>query len=176
MSRYKKQQQPETTSKKASATQRAPVKSDTAPHTRINSGQLIEQQRAQYALKAVNQAIHHSEDEHAYKHTELKAYIRRFPGMVQMNGFGQAVAFYYSKRATSKAYGAVYTIVEEWLCGPDQVYSSYLHDGPHPLLTAITSEDQNSYRAAQAETQALMLWIKKFADALILNPDQANTD
>ncbi|MEH6577391.1 MAG: type III-B CRISPR module-associated protein Cmr5 [Amphritea sp.] len=140
-----------------------------------SAGQLAEQKRAQYALQAVEHGIQASQNEAEYKHSELKAYIRRLPGMIQMNGFGQALAFFYAKRQSSKAYGAVYQIVENWLCKEGQVYAD-TSGSEHRLLTAITSQDQNSYRQAQAETQALMLWVKKFAEALILKEPETHND
>jgi CRISPR-associated protein Cmr5 len=176
MSKYKKNKQPEAPRAKTPEPQKVPAFTNPVPTAAGNARQLIEQKRAQYALLAINDAILQSKDGTAYQLTELKAYIRRFPGMVQMNGFGQAVAFYYSKRNSSQAYGAVYQLVEKWLCSSGQIYSTQQYNGPHALLTAITSKDQNSYRAAQAETQALMLWVKKFADALILSPAEINTD
>ena len=142
----------------------------TESRERPSAGQLAEQSRANYALAALEKAIENSDGERVYKHSELKSYIRRLPGMIQINGFGQAVAFYYSKRESSKAYGAVYKIIENWLCRDGQIYANAA-SGEHRLLKAITSNDQLVYRRAQAETQALMRWLKTFAEALIIKGD-----
>ncbi|WP_404296457.1 type III-B CRISPR module-associated protein Cmr5 [Halomonas sp.] len=132
---------------------------------------LIEQARAAHALKWIQQAngaIKQSE------RSELKSFTRRLPGMIQVNGFGQAVAFYYAKQGKSEAYRSVYSLVESWLCGPHAhesvtgtpLFAAYAEQAP-ALLTAITNEDQHRYRLAQAETQALLRWAKKFAEALV---------
>ena len=126
--------------------------------------QLIEQQRAQFALHAIESALNTPESQ-IYKHKEVKSYARRLPAMIQSNGFGQAMAFYYSKRDKFHAYGRIYTLVEDWLCGQGQVYAN-VQENPR-LLKAITQHDQMAYRRAQAETLALMIWVKKFAEALI---------
>lgn len=151
-----------------------------------HDGQLAEQKRAQYALKTLKEALANSSDESDFRHSELKAYVRRLPSMIQINGFGQAMAFYYAKssmsgktrnnadndkKAADNAYGVVYRLVENWLCQGDQVYAE-TPSGMHPLLTAITENDQQRYRAAQAETHALMRWVKKFAEALIVKNDE----
>lgn len=142
----------------------------TSPH------QLVEQARAAHALAWIQKA----QANRQVDQQKLKSYTRRLPGMIQVNGFGQAMAFYYAKGSKenqdsdSIAYGTVHDLVKAWLCGPHDhehttgtpLYAA--HAKAHPaLLTAITSEDQQSYRRAQAETQALLRWAKKFAEALL---------
>ncbi|WP_006786748.1 type III-B CRISPR module-associated protein Cmr5 [Thiorhodospira sibirica] len=131
---------------------------------------LIEQQRAEFALRAIENALAMPENSH-YQHKELKSYARRLPAMIQSNGFGQAMAFYYSKREKFHAYGMIYQMVEDWLCRSGQVYAG-TNEAPR-LLKAITQHDQMMYRRAQAETLALMIWVKKFAEALISADDAA---
>jgi len=127
----------------------------------------IEQQRASFALQAIEQALAMPETGH-YQHKEVKSYVRRLPAMIQSNGFGQALAFYYAKRENYAAYGVVYQMIEDWLCQSGQVYATTQGAvSPPRLLRAIVSSDQVAYRRAQAETMALLLWLKKFAEALI---------
>lgn len=135
--------------------------------------QLLEQQRAEFALKQIKAAIERPE-EGKYKHSQVKSFSRRFPGMVQANGFGQAVAFFYSKRSDYPAYGVIYQLVEDWLCQREQVYAAFVGAQSPRLLTAITQSDQNAYRRATAETQAMMIWVKKFAEGLILKDEEAD--
>ncbi|EKO3893599.1 type III-B CRISPR module-associated protein Cmr5 [Vibrio metschnikovii] len=133
--------------------------------------QLLEQKRAEFALNQIKAALELPEDG-KYKHSQVKSFCRRFPGMVQSNGFGQAVAFFYSKRNDYPAYGTIYTLVEKWLCRDGQVYGAFNDAAEPKLLTAITQSDQNAYRQASAETQALMIWVKKFAEGLILKEEE----
>lgn len=161
MGRYKKQQQ-------AKQKTRTDVKKVTEP-----APQLLEQKRAEFALDQIKAAVARPE-EGKYKHSQVKSFCRRFPGMVQSNGFGQAVAFFYAKRNDYPAYGTLYTLVETWLCREGQVYAAFNDVAAPKLLTAITQSDQYAYRQATAETQALMVWVKKFAEGLILNDEEGH--
>lgn len=136
---------------------------------------LIEQQRAAFALQRIVDAVDRKEGG-KYKHSQVKSFSRRFPSMVQANGFGQAVAFFYSKRNDHEAYGVIYQLVEDWLTSEGQVYAQ-AKDAPAPrLLHAITQGDQQAYRLATAETQALMIWVKKFAQGLIQGEEDSGND
>lgn len=130
---------------------------------------LIEQQRAEFALRAVEQALQRPESER-YQHKELRSYARTLPAMIQSNGFGQTMAFFYAKREKFESYGLLYKMVEDWLYQPGNVYANGPQDAPR-LLRAITTHDQMHYRRAQAETMALMIWVKKFAEAFIVADD-----
>lgn len=156
-----------------------------------NPHQLIEQARASHALAWIQEAMAakgvKQSDLKRYK-SDLKSFTRGLPAMIQMNGFGQAMAFYYAKRGKSAAYQAVYDLVETWLCGPHArqqttgapIYAADIQGQtqnqaqPPLLLTAITQHNQQRYRHAQAETQALLRWARKFAEALIKK--DASTD
>lgn len=154
-----------------------------APSARAgNDMRLIEQRRAEFALQRLEDALAVPEVG-KYKHSQLKSFLRRLPAMIQMNGFGQAVAFYYAKRTSYEAYGVVYKLLEDWLCADGQVYAaatgieSLLHPQATPhLLHALTAGDQQAYRRAEAEAQALLAWAKKFAEALILRDDVMGED
>ena len=132
-----------------------------------NSAKLMAQQRADFALKAVQAAIANP----SIESKEFKSQVRRLPGMLQVNGFGQAMAFYYAKGKSGNlpACGEVYALLERWLCeeSPHSPYRGVDASEPR-LLTAITSADQQAYRQAQAETQALLQWVKRFCEGLIV--------
>lgn len=143
---------------------------------------LIEQRRASFALARLEQALDKPEAG-KYRHSQLKSFLRRLPAMIQMNGFGQALAFYYAKRTTYEAYGVVYKLLEDWLCAEGQVYADaagevaagLMPEQPH-LLYVVTSHSQQEYRLAEAEAQALLGWAKKFAEALVLKPETQEED
>ncbi len=111
---------------------------------------LIEQKRATYALSRVQE---NKEKE------GFRSYARQFPATIQANGLGQAVAFYRS-RGNGDTHEILYSILSDWLCGEGQVYHGY-----KDLLDAITQSDMLRYRRAQAEAQALLIWVKRFAEA-----------
>jgi len=129
--------------------------------------QLIEQARARYALQWLQESLR----KEGLKGSELKSYTRRLPAMIRINGFGQAVAFYRARATKSAAYKAVYQLVEDWLCGKDQANPRPIYSQGQDLMTEITRCDQERYRLAQAETQALMQWAKKFVEAMIVEDD-----
>jgi len=115
--------------------------------------QTIQQQRAQFALRCVQDAVNNSE----INKSEYKSYVSALPAMIHMNGLGQAAAFYKSKCDTHEI---IYKLLSDWLTQANQPYA-----GESDLIAAITSNDMHSYRLAQAEAQALMNWVKKFAKA-----------
>ncbi len=125
--------------------------------------QTLQQQRAAHALQCVKAYA----DTHTDKkeHSEYKSYAAALPAMIHMNGLGQAAAFFKSKGGTHQA---LYTLLSDWLCAKDKPFSTY-----DDLLVGITHADMQTYRLAQAEAQALMDWVKKFAKAY-LRKDKEN--
>lgn len=124
--------------------------------------QTIQQQRAKYALEQVEAALRRNVGKKEYK-KEYKSYASGLPAMIHMNGLGQAAAFFKSKGGT---HGELYTLLSGWLCQTGQPYA-----GCDNLLTGITTKDMHAYRLAQAEAQALMDWVKKFAKAFMTDGD-----
>jgi CRISPR-associated protein Cmr5 len=116
--------------------------------------QTIQQQRAKFALKRVQEAANKLTEK---EQKEYKSYASALPAMIHINGLGQAAAFYKSKGDTHKW---LYDLLSEWLIKPNQPYAAY-----DDLIVGITEADMHHYRLAQAEAQALMDWVKKFAKA-----------
>lgn len=116
--------------------------------------QTIQQERAKYALEKVQQSI-----ENGINQKEYKSYASGLPAMIHMNGLGQAAAFYRSKGGTHKV---LYDLLSGWLTGEQQPFHAY-----EDLLEGITNSDMATYQLAQAEAQALMDWVKKFAKAFM---------
>lgn len=119
--------------------------------------QSIQQARARYALEQVETAEKALADQS--QHNEYISYAAALPAMIHMNGLGQAAAFY---RAKGGRHMDLYRLLSNWLCGNGKPYSEY-----SDLIKAITNEksDMQQYKLAQAEAQALMDWVKKFAKA-----------
>jgi CRISPR-associated protein Cmr5 len=122
--------------------------------------QTIQQQRAKYALDCVQEA---AKDKAIHK--EYKSYASNLPAMIHMNGLGQAAAFFKSKSDTHRK---LYDLLSDWLCCHNQPYA-----GCANLLEGITTKDMHHYRLAQAEAQALMDWVKKFAKAFMITEEDA---
>ncbi|MBU0500422.1 MAG: type III-B CRISPR module-associated protein Cmr5 [Gammaproteobacteria bacterium] len=136
------------------AQQPAPITVGSAPPPPVSvvSPQTLQQQRAGYALKKVRKAIEDGIDQ-----KEFKSYASAFPAMIQMNGLGQAAAFYFSQGETHRK---LYEILSGWLIKTGQPYT-----GKANLLAGITQEDMHRYRIAQAEALLLLDWVKRFAKA-----------
>lgn len=138
--------------------------------------QTIQQKRAKYALEKVQNAS----DNPNIRHKEFKSYASSLPAMIHMNGLGQAAAFFRSKGNSSPEHAALYNILSNWLCSHDndpqvqQEMPVQPYSGCANLLDGITSRNMQTYRLAQAEAQALMDWVKKFAKAFMTKDDDDN--
>lgn len=122
--------------------------------------QTMQQKRAKYALEQVEAA-----EQNKISRKEYKSYASSLPAMIQVNGLGQAAAFYRSKGADNnekgKAYMALYDLLSGWLSKTGQPYEGL------DLLAGITKKNMHAYQLAQAEALALLNWVKKFAKAFM---------
>ena len=132
-----------------------PASVRTVPSTDRVGMQTLQQQRARYALEAVQTAIANEQ----VNKKEFRSYASSFPAMIQMNGLGQAAAFYFSQGGT---YKALYDILSGWLVCSAQPYGN-----DSDLLAGITRRDMTTYRVTQAESLLLLDWVKKFAKAYV---------
>ncbi|MCY0885311.1 MAG: type III-B CRISPR module-associated protein Cmr5 [Firmicutes bacterium] len=138
----------------------------------------LAQRRARWALEQV-QAV----QDLAYA-GEFKAHAAELPALIHMAGLGQTAAFYAAKAGPARslgggnpdakaggreqAYGRLYQALSGWLTGPGMPLG-----GRKDLLEGITAVDQERYRWAQAEAQALAVWIARLAKALIAKEAEA---
>lgn len=120
---------------------------------RAHDMQTIQQQRANFALTQVVSASNAS----SVNAKEYKSYAAGLPAMIHSSGLGQAAAFYKAKGGEHRR---LYDLLSNWLTQEGQPYA-----GNTDLLEGITQQDMHSYRLAQAESQALMDWVKRFSSA-----------
>lgn len=134
--------------------------------------QTMQQKRAKFALDAVlRESTHHQVSQK--DKDEYKSYAHALPAMIHMNGLGQAAAFYKAKGGT---HAKLYKLLSDWLTQDDQPYKKpHNHDGRWDLLNGITQNNMHDYRLAQAEAQALMDWVEKFASAYMVADSGATT-
>lgn len=109
--------------------------------------QLVEQQRAKFALDWVKKNRHSA---------ELEAAVSGLPAMILMNGLGQASA--YAKSQNKAHWTALYRALSDWLCKRENIGAIYA--GKQDLMAAITQGSQQDYRAAQTEALAFLQWLK----------------
>lgn len=122
--------------------------------------QTIQQQRAEFALEKVEGFLRGNSNGKEQK--EYKSYASSLPSMIHNNGLGQAAAFYKSKGGRHED---LYKLLSEWLKKEGQPFQG------KELLKGITTSNMETYQRAQAEAQALIIWVKQFSKALIVGDD-----
>ena len=132
----------------------------------------IQQERAHYALEYVAR-VRQANPLSVQK--RFKAYSNALPAMVQMNGLGQALAFAYQKgnngtNDEARGWKLLFDLLDAWLLQHRTIWGKGIQGH---VLQALTQGTQAQYQLAQAETQALMSWVKDFARAEISGePDE----
>lgn len=123
--------------------------------------QSLDQRRAKHALERIK-----TRQVDGTKQADYLSYVKALPATILQNGLGQAMSTLLAaaKGKEKDSHYCLYQDVQSWLCGDDE-------DAPFPnkgdLLEAITSNDQQHYLKAQAEAQAYLVWLKKFAAAFL---------
>lgn len=124
--------------------------------------QSLDQRRAKHALDCTKKR----QKDGKKQQSDYLNYVKALPATILQNGLGQAMATLLSaaKGKENDPHYRLYQDVQSWLCGGDK-------ESPFPkqtdLLEEITSNGQQDYLKAQAEAQAYLIWLKKFAAALL---------
>ena len=123
------------------------------------------QKRAAYALQEV---LHNN----CNNQKEYKAFCAGAPAVILQNGFGQALAFWYSKGKGNQTdkHQVLLDIIMKWLCRQNgDVKNEFIRpcQTTKEMITALSGMSQQEYLAAQAETLALLEWVKRYANALL---------
>jgi CRISPR-associated protein Cmr5 len=116
-----------------------------------------QQERAKQALQEIQAALETIKNDKKLDSGNLKSYANAFPAMIQMNGIGQAAAYYYMK---GKEHRILYELLSQWLIAAGKPYANCKN-----LLEGITDCNMHTYRIAQAEALVFLDWVKKFANA-----------
>ncbi|WP_270165789.1 type III-B CRISPR module-associated protein Cmr5 [Paenibacillus sp. SYP-B4298] len=123
--------------------------------------QQIEGGRASFAFQQTKSAVNELK-----KLDDIKlysSYLKRLPSMIQVNGLGQAMAFYYSKQkkdGKGKPYMLIYRTIHEWLLKkhPEIIRNE--------LIESVVDLSSESYRMVTTETMALLGWMQRFATGM----------
>lgn len=118
---------------------------------------LVESGRAKFAYDAVEYLM----KEHNATQEEVRSYIKRLPLMIQTNGLGQALAFYYSKE---KEHRDIYNQIAKWF-SPTEKHTFITID--EELIYAISQMNRRTYRVVTAEVIELLNWMRRFADGFL---------
>lgn len=126
------------------------------------------QKRAAFALEEVlkNQC----KDQKYQK--DFKTFCSGAPSVILQNGFGQALAFWFSKRKGNgeDKHQVLLDIIQRWLCLKNGDIQNEFITGcqsAQEMVMALSSMNQEAYLAAQKETLALLEWVKRYANALL---------
>lgn len=128
----------------------------------------VEQHRAKYALGRIQHVQGFTENDDKAKFATL---VRKLPTMILNNGLGQALAFLLAdNEGKDKPSGGLYKYIESWLSGPpDQDHPVRVYRTGNPsLIDQLMAGNRTQYLQAQQEALALLVWMKKFADAYLL--------
>ena len=173
------------------AKEKAVLAQQTQAHTRMAAqaaaprpaqpaaGISLVQVRAQNALSAVQRLAALPEAPGAYGN--YVAYVKALPVNIRSLGLGQALAFLLSKAASEKKppanellatpHGLLYGHVTAWLVGR-RIYEGDI--SPGNFMASLVDGDQERYLRAQIEAMAYLDWLKKFAVALLEQPNESD--
>lgn len=125
----------------------------------------IEQGRATYALSCAKEGKNLKDLDKEYK-----AYVRKIPTLIQVNGLGATLAFVKSKSKEEKdkkgyVYKIIYKQIAEWLQYKGLLLSEKDHE--EDLLEKVVELNSPTYRVVTGEVLALFKWLSRFAEGLI---------
>lgn len=121
------------------------------------------QKRAEFALNKVLE-ITKNLDEKGKK--DFKSFSAGAPSMILQNGYGQALAFWLSKK-TAKHLN-LFDIVMNWLSydnNKDVKNAFAAKKDRKEFIKELSEMKQSKYLTAQKESLALLEWVKRFANA-----------
>lgn len=121
----------------------------------------LEQGRAEYAFDEVRNAIETLGQDGA---KEYKAYVKKMPMYIKVNGLGPALVFAQAKGHNNNAWNSLYRHIEEWLL---QDFKQIISFQPGELVGKLTQVESSRYRATTMEVLVLLTWLRRFADGLI---------
>ena len=131
-----------------------------------NKGEIkgIEQGRAEFAYKCA------SKGNAINKKKEYKAYVKKVPALIKMNGLGATFAFIKSKSSDDEnkagyAYALIYKQTAQWLKKDEKKLLDIGDEGK--LIEYIISLESPEYRAVTNEVLAFFNWLRRFAEGLI---------
>ncbi|TQE88533.1 type III-B CRISPR module-associated protein Cmr5 [Ureibacillus terrenus] len=118
----------------------------------------IEGGRASFAFSEVKKFVE-THREHA---KDYRSYVKKMPAMIQVNGLGQTLAFYYSKK-NKKAYYEIYQTITSWL---KKEFPQFFTK-EQTLVEVVINLDSSDYRMFTIEVMALLNWMRKFVDGMV---------
>ncbi|MHB1665137.1 MAG: type III-B CRISPR module-associated protein Cmr5 [bacterium] len=120
------------------------------------------QERSQFALdKVIKNQSKISKD--------VKSFTAGAPTVILQNGFGQAMAFWLSKKKDSESgykYEFVLESIKKWLIDKKFIDSDKNYED---FILKLSTMNQKEYLSAQKEALLLLEWIKRYASAFCID-------
>lgn len=125
----------------------------------------IENGRARYAFETVSRFVEKNNQQEK-KLKEYRAYVKKLPAMIQVNGLGQTLAF--CTAAKSEVYRELNRQIHDWVKQkqPD-LLDRFRENMDMKLVQIVVSMNSNEYRIISNEVLALLSWMRRFADGMI---------
>ncbi len=135
--------------------------------------QTLDQRRAERALRDVD-SVNKLDDKLKEKYSN---WARKTPANVQSSGLGQILAFLLAKagpeggrdghKPEKRAARMLYQHISAWVMGEVEP------DSKDDLLKWAVSHTSPDYRRATAEAMAYLNWLKRFAEAILPEPEDS---
>lgn len=124
----------------------------------------LEQGRAKFAFECAQRA--------GITNKDYRSYAKKFPMMIKSSGLGAAMAFAFSKKTNTNAWGLLYNDIGNYL---RQNKSFLLGEDPNRELSdLVISLDSQQYRLLTIEILAFLTWLRRFAEGLIESESEQN--
>jgi CRISPR-associated protein Cmr5 len=132
----------------------------------------LEKGRAEFAYKCAVEAKDKKEDEY-YKKSEYRSRVKKIPTMILSNGLGQTLAFIKSKSKEGNAYELIYKQITDYMKSehPSRIN---MPNGEDDLTKWVINVDSSTYRYITQEILAFLNWLRRFAEGLIKEKEDAN--
>jgi len=120
--------------------------------------------RAAYAFEKVKGFVN-AEKDNPQKQREYRSYLKKMPAMVQVNGLGETLAFYYAKGG---AYREIYEQIAEWIQKSMQfLITKGNKEEKKEFIEILVNMTSPEYRLVTMEVLALLNWMHRFAEGMI---------
>ncbi len=137
-----------------------------------------EQERGRQAWAAIREVKDRDQSKEKSLEKEYRSLARGFNALIQSNGLGQALGFLKAKgkNDSNKAHYLLLKHLTEWMHEPRHfaaANSSVMDSGYDGLLRWVTDEGTSSadYRRATTECLAFGVWLRRFAEGELKEPD-----
>jgi len=127
----------------------------------------LEKGRAEFAYKCAVEA-----KDKNYK-SEYRSHVKKIPTMILSNGLGQTLAFIKSKSKEGNAYELIYKQLMDYMKS-EHTSRINMPKEKNDLTEWVINVDSSTYRYITQEILAFLNWLRRFAEGLIKDKEDAN--